>query len=96
MFFLIFFDTFYPLTPSKEVEWFPNITSLMLQISYERLMMIPSFIDFAPSSGARKVSKVYPKKCNIYQEEFHRHFNSEGHNGMEDWNITIIDRAEMF
>ena len=59
-------------------------------------MMIPSFIDFAPSSGARKVSKVYPKKCNIYQEEFHRHFNSVGHNGMEDCNITIIDRAEMF
>ena len=22
-------------------------------------------------SGARKVSKVYPKKCNVYQEQFH-------------------------
>ena len=39
------------------------------------------------------MSKVYPKKSNVYQEQFHRHFNSEGHNGMEDWKITIIDRA---
>ena len=32
--------------------------------------------------------EVYPKKCN-------RQFNSEeGHNGMEDWKITIINRAE--
>ena len=42
-------------------------------------------------SGARKVSKVYPKKCNVYQEQFHRHFNSVGHNSMEEWKITIID-----
>ena len=40
------------------------------------------------------MSKVYPKKCNVYQEQFHPHFNSEGHNGMEDWKIAIIDRAE--
>ena len=50
-------------------------------------------------SGAKKVSNVYPKKCNVYQEQFHRHFNSEGHNGMEDWNITKyymdIDRYYM-
>ena len=47
-------------------------------------------------SGARKVTKIYPKKCNVYQEQFHRHFYSEGHNGMEDWKINIIDWAEMF
>ena len=46
------------------------------------------------TNGPRKVSKVYPKKCNAYQEQFHRHFNYEGHNGKEDWKITIIDRAE--
>ena len=40
------------------------------------------------------MSKVYPKKCNVYQEQFHRHFNSEGHNGMEDWKITITDRTK--
>ena len=45
-------------------------------------------------SGARKASKVYPKKYNIYQEQFHRPLNFEGHNGMEEWKITIIDRAE--
>ena len=45
-------------------------------------------------SGAREVSKVYPNKCNVYQEQFHLHFNSEGDSGMEDWKITIIDRAE--
>ena len=27
-------------------------------------------------------------------DKFQRYFNSEGHNGMEDWKITIIDRAE--
>ena len=46
------------------------------------------------TSGARKVSKVYPKECNVYQQQFHRHFNSEGHNRMEDWKITIFNRAE--
>ena len=40
-------------------------------------------------SGARKKSKVYPKKWNVYQEQFHRYFNSEGHNGMEDWFIYL-------
>ena len=45
-------------------------------------------------SGARKVSQAYPKKCNVYREQFHRHFNYEGHNGIEDWKITIIDRVE--
>ena len=40
------------------------------------------------------MSKVYSKKCNVYEEQFHRHCNCEGHNGMEDWKITIIDRAE--
>ena len=40
------------------------------------------------------MSKEYPKKCNVYQEQFHRHFNYEGHNWVEDWKITITDRAE--
>ena len=44
-------------------------------------------------SGARKKSKFYPKKCNVYQEQFHHHFNSEVHNGMQDWKIAIKDRA---
>ena len=30
-------------------------------------------------------------KCNVYQEQLHRHFNSEEHNWME---ITVTDRAE--
>ena len=47
-----------------------------------------------PFRSTRKVSKVNPKKCNVYQEQFHRHFNSDRHNGMEDLKITIIDRAE--
>ena len=40
------------------------------------------------------MSKFYPKKCNVYQEQVHRHFNSEDHSGMEDWKIIVIDRAE--
>ena len=35
-------------------------------------------------SGARKVSKFMSKKCNVYQEQFHCHFNSEGRNEKED------------
>ena len=45
--------------------------------------------------SARKVSKVNPKKCNVYQEQFHRHFNSSGHNGIEDSKITIIGRVKI-
>ena len=45
-------------------------------------------------SGAKNVSKIFSKIRNVYEEQFHRHFNSEGHYGMEDWKITIIDRAE--
>ena len=45
-------------------------------------------------SGARKLSKVYPNECNIYQKQFHHHFNSEEHHCMEDWKITITDRTE--
>ena len=40
-------------------------------------------------SGARKLSKAYLNKCNVYQEQFHLHFNSEGHSGIKDWKITI-------
>ena len=39
-------------------------------------------------SGAKKVSDVYINKCNVYQEQFHRHFNYDRHNEMEDWKIT--------
>ena len=45
-------------------------------------------------SRARKVSQVSPKKSHAYQEQFHRRFNSEGHNGIEDLKITIIDRTK--
>ena len=44
--------------------------------------------------GARKVSKVYINKFNVYEEEFYCYFNSEGHNGREDWKITFIDMAK--
>ena len=40
------------------------------------------------------MSKVYPRKCNFYQKQFDRHFNSEGHNEIEDSKIAIIDRVE--
>ena len=45
-------------------------------------------------NGARKVPKVDPNKCNVYQVQFHWHFNLKGHNGMEEWRFTIIDMAE--
>ena len=45
-------------------------------------------------SGIRKVSKVYPKKCNVYQEQLHHHFNSEEHNWMEGQKIAITDKGE--
>ena len=45
-------------------------------------------------SGARKVSEVFSKKCNVYQEQFHRLFNTEGNNGMEDLKITIKEAED--
>ena len=45
-------------------------------------------------SGIRKVSKVYPKKCNVYQEQLHHHFNSEEQNWMEGQKIAITDKGE--
>ena len=39
--------------------------------------------------------KVYPNKYNVYQEQFHRHSNCEGHSGMKGWKITITDRTEI-
>ena len=44
--------------------------------------------------GASKVSKVYLKKCNVYQQQFHRNFHFEGHNGIEDLKITIMENIE--
>ena len=47
-------------------------------------------------SGARKVPEVYPKKCNVYQEQFHLHVNSEGRNGMEAGRLLSLIRLKMF
>jgi len=30
----------------------------------------------------------------INQEQFHQHFLQPDHNGMDDWKVTIIDKAE--
>ena len=45
-------------------------------------------------AGLEKCQKFMPKKCNVYQKQFHCHFNSEGRNEKEDWKITIIDSSE--
>ena len=40
-----------------------------------------------------KVSKSgKPPKVN--QEHFHQHFKIAEHNGMDDWRVTLIDRAD--
>ena len=41
-----------------------------------------------------KCQKLIPRNVISIKKQFHRHFNSEGHNEVEDWKITIIDRAE--
>jgi len=33
------------------------------------------------------------KQEKVLQKEFHEHFRTSGHYGMEDWNITLIDHA---
>ena len=42
----------------------------------------------------KKVLQIHPNKCNVYEEQFHHHVNFEGHNGMEEWKISIIERTE--
>ena len=32
-------------------------------------------------------------KTSICQEKFHKHFCGDGHTGIEDWEITLIDSA---
>ena len=33
------------------------------------------------------------RKNPICQEKFHKHFCQVGHNGIEDWEIILIDKA---
>ena len=47
-------------------------------------------------SGARKASKVYLKKCNVYLKQFYHHFYSEGHNGMEVGRLRSLIGLKMF
>ena len=68
----------------------------MVKLNVNYLQIIKVRLVLGLDAGARKVPEVYPEKCNVYQEQFHCHFNSEGHNEMEDWKITIIDRLKMF
>ena len=42
----------------------------------------------------RRVSKSFPEYCRVNQEHFHRHFNQSDHNGMDDWKVTLIDKAD--
>ena len=34
------------------------------------------------------------KQSGVPQESFHAHFNTIGHNGKEDWEVTLIDQAQ--
>ena len=38
--------------------------------------------------------KYVSGKKSLPQEHFHKHFSAEGHNGIDDWAIKIIDQAE--
>ena len=44
-------------------------------------------------SAFHEVSKS-GKPPNVNQEHFHQHFKLHEHNGMDDWRITLIDRAD--
>ena len=34
------------------------------------------------------------KPQQVNQEHFHQHFKLPKHNGMDDWRVTLIDRAD--
>ena len=44
-------------------------------------------------SAFRKISKSV-KAPNVNQLHFHQHFKLPEHNGMDDWRVTLIDRAD--
>ena len=44
-------------------------------------------------SAFRKISKSI-KAPNVNQLHFHQHFKLPEHNGMDDWRVTLIDRAD--
>ena len=41
-------------------------------------------------------NKLYNLKGRSPQVSFHAHFNLPGHNGKEDWEVTLIDQGETF
>ena len=44
-------------------------------------------------SAFRKVSKL-GKPSTVNKEHFHWHFKLPEHKGMDDWKVTLIDRAD--
>ena len=44
-------------------------------------------------SAFRKISRSV-KAPNVNQLHFHQHFKLPEHNGMDDWRVTLIDRAD--
>ena len=47
-------------------------------------------------TGTRKVSKVYPKKCNVYQEQFHRHVTLRDTMEWRTGRLLSLIRLKMF
>lgn len=37
---------------------------------------------------------VVIKKNQLKQELFHEHYCSEGHKGIDNWSVTLIDQAD--
>ena len=46
------------------------------------------------STQRKFVKKVAVPKQALKQQHFHEHYCSDGHNGIEDWVITLIDSAD--
>ena len=46
------------------------------------------------STQRKFVNKEAVPKQALKQQRFHEHYCSDGHNGIQDWDITLIDSAD--
>ena len=42
----------------------------------------------------KSAHRSYRKKCKVSQQRFHEHYGQHSHNGIDDWQFTLIEQCE--
>ena len=43
----------------------------------------------------KSAHRSYRKKCKVSQQRFHEHYGQHSHNGIHDWQFTLIEQCEI-